>query len=111
MSKATELADLYDSIAAEQASKGVKGEKAGMIREHLRNIVAAKAKQGQTELSQATLRQAVKKLMGEDAKLDQSYFSTLVNGMYETRKDTATGAVVVLTDHEKPPKAKKAKGE
>jgi len=110
MSKATELADLYDSIAAEQAARGVKGEKAGIIREHVRNIVAAKAKQGMTELSQATLRQAVKKLIGEDSKLDQSYFSSLINGMYETRKDK-TGAVVVLTDHEKPPKQRKQKGE
>lgn len=111
MSKATELADLYDSIAAEQAAKGVKGEKAGVIREHVRNIVAAKAKQGMTELSQATLRQSVKKLMGEDTKLDQSYFSSLINGMYDTRKDPGTGAVVVITDHEKAPKPRKQKGE
>lgn len=111
MSKASELVDLYDTIAAEQASKGVKGEKAGVIRDHVRAIVAAKGKQGVHELSQATLRQAVKKLMGDDSKLDQSYFSTIINGMYEIRKDTTTGAVVVLTDQEKAPKAKKAKGE
>jgi hypothetical protein len=112
MPSPSELASLYDSVAAKQAERGVKGEKAGSIRDLIRAIVAAKKSQGITKLSQATLRVAVKGLLpipeGKDeAKLDQSYFSTIIQNMYETEKDKATGAVLVNTSAEKPPKVKK----
>lgn len=123
MAKPEDLAKLYDSIQAKQTEKGVKGEKANSIRDVIRSVVQAKKQKGVTELSQATLRNVVKEIMSTtdaagnklEPKLDQSYFSTIINGMYEVKKDPATGAVVVLTGSEKPPKvrtprAKKEKG-
>jgi len=119
MVNAEDLAKLYDSISAKQAEKGVKGEKAGSIRDNVRNIVAAMKKRGITELSQATLRNTVKELMStvdaagniEEVKLDQSYFSTIITNMYEVKKDPATGAVIVLTAVEKAPKVRKPKAK
>jgi hypothetical protein len=113
MPSAEDLAKLYDSIQAKQSEKGVKGEKAGSIRDIVRSIVSAKKAQGITKLSQATLRQVVKDVMtnqdGVEPKLDQSYFSTIITGMYETEKDPVTKAVIVLTGSEKAPKVRKPK--
>ena len=106
MATPEELAKLYDSISAKQAEKGVKGEKSNAVRDHVRNIVAALKSRGQTTASQATLRNAVKELMGEDTKMDQSYFSTIITAMYETGKDKATGAVIVQIGQEKAPKVR-----
>ena len=114
MPSAEDLAKLYDAIQAKQSEKGVKGEKAGSIREIVRSVVAAKKAQGINKLSQATLRQVVRDVMtaqdgGVEPKLDQSYFSTIITGMYETEKDPATKAVIVLTGSEKAPKVRKPK--
>lgn len=113
MPSAEDLSKLYDAIQAKQSEKGVKGEKAGNIRDIVRSIVASKKSHGITKLSQATLRQVVKDIMttqeGAEPKLDQSYFSTIITGMYETEKDPLTKAVIVLTSAEKAPKVRKPK--
>lgn len=114
MPSAEDLAKLYDQIEAKQSEKGVKGEKASAIRDILRTVVEAKKAQGITKLSQATLRGVVKETMAAqnpdtEVKLDQSYFSTVVTGLYNTEKDPVTKAVLVLTDTEKAPKVRKAK--
>jgi len=113
MPSAEDLSKLYDAIQAKQSEKGVKGEKAGSIREIVRSVVAAKKAHGINKLSQATLRQVVKDIMtaqdGQEPKLDQSYFSTIITGMYETEKDPATKAVIVRTGAEKAPKVRKPK--
>jgi len=116
MASAEDLIKLYNSIQAKQVEKGVKGEKANAIRDTVRSIVAAFKATGVVELSQATLRNSVKEILAEsdpEVKLDQGHFSTIISAMYETKKDTATGAVIVLTAAEKPPKVrvKKAKAK
>jgi hypothetical protein len=115
---AEELVKLYETVESKQVERGVKGEKSGIIKQHLRAMVDALKVKGVTELSQATLRNAIKEIMtvrnaaGEvvtEPKMDPSYFSTIVSGIYETKHDPKTGAILVLTSSEKSPKVRKAK--
>ena len=107
-----DVGKIFDKVDAQKKAEGVKGEKSGSIREILNTIVAAKAKQGMHRLSQASLKGAVQEIMGTQvdgvlvpAKIEPSQFSSIINGMFETEKDKDTGAVIVLANQRKAPKA------
>lgn len=109
-----ELSKLYDKVDAQTKQSGVKGEKATEIRSIVSGIAAAKMAAGITRLSAATIKGAVIAAMttldaeGKEVKpkVDASQFTSIITAMYETEKDAATHALVVLVDKPKAPKAR-----